>query len=193
LIVALQLDAPMPSPASSPISLRELLRRFRRNRRASAALEFALVAPVFFALLFAIIETALVFFANQVLETVTQDSARMIFTGQAQNASITQDQFRTYVCSQIPALFKCDSANLYIDVESSSSASSVTFSDCTNSNGDFNSQQFKPGGASDTVVVQLCYRWPIFVTGLGYNIANLPGSKRLLKASAAFRNEPYNG
>jgi Flp pilus assembly protein TadG len=32
-------------------------------------LQFALVAPVFFALLFAIIETAIVFFASQLLET----------------------------------------------------------------------------------------------------------------------------
>jgi Flp pilus assembly protein TadG len=31
----------------------------------SAAVEFALVAPVFFALLFAIIETAIMFFASQ--------------------------------------------------------------------------------------------------------------------------------
>ena len=59
--------------SSSIASLRSLLRRFRRNRRASAALEFALVAPIFFALLFAIIETALMFFAGQVLETITQD------------------------------------------------------------------------------------------------------------------------
>ena len=34
------------------------------------------MAPVFIALLFAILETALMFFASQVLETVTQDSAR---------------------------------------------------------------------------------------------------------------------
>jgi len=39
-------------------------------------------------------------------------------------------------------------------------------------------------------VVQLFYQWPLFVTGLGYNIANLNGSKRLLTATAAFRNEP---
>jgi hypothetical protein len=37
----------------------------------------------------------------------------------------------------------------------------------------------------------LFYQWPLFVTGLGYNIANLTGSKRLLSATAAFRNEPY--
>jgi len=40
-------------------------------------------------------------------------------------------------------------------------------------------------------VVQLSYQWPLFVTGLGYNIANCPGSKRLLVATAAFQNEPY--
>ena len=43
------------------------------------------MAPVFFALLFAIIETGTMFFASQVLETMTQDSARQIMTGQAQN------------------------------------------------------------------------------------------------------------
>ena len=45
------------------------MRRFRRNRRGSAAVEFALIATPFFALLFAIIETSIVFFAGQVLET----------------------------------------------------------------------------------------------------------------------------
>lgn len=57
----------MPSPAAATFSVRTALRRFGRNRRGSAAVEFALVAPVFFALIFAIIETALVFFAGQVL------------------------------------------------------------------------------------------------------------------------------
>ena len=45
----------MPSPRVRPTT--NILRRFRRNRRGSAAVEFALVAPLFFALLFAIIET----------------------------------------------------------------------------------------------------------------------------------------
>jgi hypothetical protein len=37
------------------------------------------------------------------------------------------------------------------------------------------------------------YQWPLFVTGLGFNIANLSGNKRLLVATAAFKNEPYGG
>ena len=182
-------DSSMPSLATA--SARNALRRFRRNRRGSAAVEFALVAPVFFALLFAIIETAMMFFASQVLETITQDSARMILTGQAQNAAYTQAQFQTYVCSQIPALFTC--SNIYIDVESySSSFANVVINSQIDSNNNFiNNMQYNPGGPGDVVVVRLFYQWPLFVTGLGYNISNLAGSKRLLVATAAFQNEPY--
>ncbi len=176
----------MPSPASR-VSVLSVLRRFRRNRRGSAAVEFA---PVFFALLFAIIETAIVFFAGQVLETITQSSARMILTGQAQTAAYTQAQFKTYVCGQIPALFTC--SNVYVDVQSYNSFGNVTLNSQIDGNSNFvNNLQYNPGGPGQIVVVRLFYQWPLFVTGLGYNISNLAGSKRLLAATAAFQNEPY--
>jgi Flp pilus assembly protein TadG len=180
----------MPSPPARKAPLKDALRQFRRNRTGSAAVEFALVAPVFFALLFAIIETGIIFLAGQVLETITQDSARMILTGQAQTAAYTQAQFQTYVCSQIPALFTCN--NISIDVESYSSFSGVTIASQIDSNKNFiNNMQYNPGGPGDIVVVRLFYPWPQIVTGLGYNITNLSGNKRLLVATAAFRNEPY--
>jgi hypothetical protein len=39
-------------------------------------------------------------------------------------------------------------------------------------------------------VIRVFYQWPLFVTQLGYNIANLNGGKRLLAATAAFHVEP---
>jgi len=43
-------------------------------------------------------------------------------------------------------------------------------------------------------VVRGFYQWPLFVTGLGYNIANIgrgtSNSKRLLTATTAFHVEP---
>jgi Flp pilus assembly protein TadG len=180
----------MPSPTAPTASLQKTLRRFRRNRRGSAAVEFALVAPVFFALLFAIIETALMFFADAVLENITQNSARYIMTGQAQASSFTQSQFKTYVCGQIPALFTC--GNVFVDVRSYPAFTSVTLPNQIDGAGNFiNNMQYNPGAGSDMVVVRLFYQWPLFVTGLGFNIANLSGSKRLLIATAAFRNEPF--
>ncbi|MGY8632435.1 pilus assembly protein [Bradyrhizobium sp. 14AA] len=192
----------MPSPAPTRFAPRAALRRFCGNRRGSAAIEFALVAPVFFALLFAIIETALMFFASQVLETMTQSSARVVLTGQAQSGSVTacavsgvsmpctQSTFKSYVCSQIPALFDC--SKLYVDVTSFSSFSAVTLSSHIDGSGSFDTNTgYSPGSAGDIVVVRLFYQWPLFVTGLGFNISNLAGNKRLLVATAAFKNEPY--
>jgi Flp pilus assembly protein TadG len=180
----------MPSSAAATFSFRKALRRLRRDRRGSAAVEFALVAPVFFALLFAIIETAIVFFAGQVLETVTQDSARLIMTGQAQTASYSAAQFKAQVCSRIVALFDC-SGGIYVDVQSYPAFTNVTITDPIAAGVFQPAMNYSPGGAGDIVVVRVFYQWPLFVTGLGYNISNLNGSKRLLSATAAFRNEPF--
>ncbi|MEO6842057.1 MAG: TadE family protein [Bradyrhizobium sp.] len=198
----------MSSSAAPSVPSGNLLRRFRRNRSASAAVEFALVAPVFFGLLFAIIETAMMFFASQVLETITQDSARMLMTGQAQTGQVpvcadpvsgaaapcTQATFKNYVCSQIPGLFNCNSPNgIFVDVESYPQFSNVVINSQIDGSGTFiNNMQYSPGGACAIVVVRLFYQWPLYVTGLGYNISNMSGNTRLLSATAAFKNEPYS-
>jgi Flp pilus assembly protein TadG len=186
-------DLLMPS-AVSTVSVKGAWRRFRRNRHGSAAVEFALVAPVFFALLFAILETGIMFFAGQVLESVTQDAARSVLTGQAQNAGYNMAQFKSnVVCppgSLASVLFDCANG-VYVDVQSYPSFASVTFnSQIDGSNNFINNMQYNPGGPGAKVVVRLFYQWPLFVTGLGYNIANLTGSKRLLTGTAAFQNEP---
>jgi Flp pilus assembly protein TadG len=171
-------------------SARNLFRRFGRNRKGSAAVEFALVAPAVIALLFAILETGIIFFANQYLQTITQDGARIIMTGQAQNAGDTQAAFKTYICNQVVALFTCN--NISVNVQSFSSFQTLTAT-CPISNGTFDNTnlQYNPGGPGDVVIVQLFYKWPQIVTGLGYNITNLNGNYRLLCTTAAFRNEPY--
>jgi Flp pilus assembly protein TadG len=178
----------MPQPFSFA---RNALRRFGRNRRGSTAVEFALVAPVFFALLFAIIETAMVFFASQVLETVTQDAAREVMTGQAQGASYTKQQFKDYVCEHSSALFDCANG-IYIDIQNYPAFTDIKITAPVDAANNFvNDMKYCPGKDGDIVVVRLFYQWPLFVTGLGYNVANLAGSKRLLTATAAFRNEPF--
>jgi Flp pilus assembly protein TadG len=179
----------MSSPA---ISFGRLLRRFRDNRGGGAAIEFAILAPMFLALLFAIIETALMFFASQVLETMTQDASRMIMTGQAQSANYQQADFKQYICNHIPAIFSC--SNLVVNVQSFPSFSTASFGNPFDANCQVQSSnvQYSPGGPGDVVLVQVSYKWQLFVTGLGYNIANCPNSQRKLQATAAFQNEPYS-
>ena len=185
----------MSSSATSMAFARHMLRRFGRNRKGSAAVEFALVAPVFFALLFAIIETGLMFFASQILETVAQESARQIMTGQFQaGGNSTPAAFITnVVCNQYQPVLNCN--NISVDVESDPSQFSNLNIAYPVTGGGFDPTKlkFNPGASCSVVTVTLYYQWQMFVTGLGYNISNLNGNIRLLSATAAFRNEPYSG
>jgi Flp pilus assembly protein TadG len=173
-------------------SLFRAARRFRADRKASAAVEFAMVAPLFFGLLFAILDVAMIFFAGQTLETATQASARLILTGQAQNGNYSQAQFKADFCNNIFALIDCTNG-VYIDVESYTSFSNISISNPI-SGGVFQSASccgYNPGQSGNVVVVRAYYQWPIFVPTFGFNPSNLAGNKYLLSSTAAFRNEPY--
>jgi Flp pilus assembly protein TadG len=173
-------------------SLHSAAAKLLHARDGAAAVEFGLVAAPFLALVFAIIETAIVFFAGQALETAVADSSRLIMTGQAQTQSFDASAFKNAVCAKIYGLFDCQSG-VSVDVRTFSSFSSVTMPSPVDANGNFqNSFSYQPGGPGDIVVVRLFYQYPVYVSLLGFNLSNVNGGKRLLAATAAFRNEPYS-
>ena len=169
------------------------LRRFARREDGAAAVEFALVATPFFALLFAIIETALVFFAGQALETASADSARLILTGQAQTQGLTASTFKDAVCAKIVALIDCKNG-VYVDVKKYSTFASIDTAKPIDADGNFKSDvTFQPGGPCEIVVVRLMYQLPIHVSLLSFNLSDTNGGNLLLIATSVFRNEPYQG
>jgi hypothetical protein len=50
---------------------------------------------------------------------------------------------------------------------------------------------FTPGAPLDVVVVRTFYDWKLFTPGIS-KLANVGSDRRILTASAAFRNEPYS-
>src|SRR5476651_2318561 len=169
-------------------------RRFIRHQNGTTTVEFAMLAAPFLALMFAIIETAVVFFAGQTLETAGADSARLIMTGQAQTQGFDQAQFKQAVCAKIYGLFSC-STGLYVDVKNYSSFAAINSAKPLDAGGNLQTGTFgyTPGGPGDIVVVRLMYEWPVYVSLLGLNLADSAGGKRLLMSTIAFRNEPYLG
>jgi Flp pilus assembly protein TadG len=168
--------------------------RFIRHQDGTSTIEFAMLATPFLALMFAIIETAVVFFAGQALETAGADSARLIMTGQAQTQSFDQAKFKQAVCAKIYGLFNC-STGLYVDVKNYSSFAAINSAKPLDAGGNLQTGTFgyTPGGPGDIVVVRLMYEWPVYVSLLGLNLADSAGGKRLLMSTIAFRNEPYLG
>jgi len=167
-------------------------RRLIRHQEGAAAIEFGLVAAPFLALVFAIMETAIVFFAGQALETSASNSARLIMTGQAQMQGFDQAKFKQEVCARIYGLFNC-TGGLYVDVKKYASFASISTDKPIDANGNLQTGDFgyQPGGPGDIVVVRLMYQWPVYVSLLGLNLSDMSGGKRLLVSTLAFRNEPY--
>src|ERR1700742_1616910 len=105
-------------------------RRIVREQDGATTVEFALLMAPFLALIFAILETAIIFFAGQTLETANADSARLIMTGQAQSQGFSQAQFKNAVCARIYGLFNCQNG-VYVDVQKFSTYSTVTMTSPT--------------------------------------------------------------
>jgi len=166
------------------------LRRLVRDCKAAAAVEFGLIIVPFLALLFAIFETAIVFFAGQTLQTAAATAGRLILTGQAQNAGWTADDFKQQVCGVIYGIFDCMS-NVYIDVQSYPSFALANLTPPV-SNGQLNtaSMGYNPGGPGDIVVVRLYYQYPVYVSLI--SLSNLNGGYNLLAGTYVYKNESYS-
>jgi len=181
----------LPRTLSAFLGNGRVVRRFASDEKGVTAVEFGLVALPFLALLTAILQTALVFFAAQTIETAVARAARLVRTGQVQSANMNAEQFRLEVCRVMAGLFGCGE-RLMIDVRTYKTFDSIALTQPIDANGNVvKNFQYQPGTGGDIVVVRAFYEWPVFASLLGFNIANLANGNHLLAATAAFRNEPF--
>ena len=168
--------------------------RLRACEDGAVAVEYAMIAPAFMALLLGILQTGVLFLSQQGLETAAEDATRLILTGQAQKSSLTAAQFRSRACQSLPHYLSC--TNLMVDVTTISSYSAAQLGPPTityDASGNVsNSFTFSTGGRNSIVVLRLMYMMPVIGAPLGYNISNQPSGKRLLIATSVFRNEYYS-
>lgn len=174
---------------------------FARNDRGATAVEFGLIAIPFFAIIFAIMQSALVFWSQQILDTVLTDAVRQVYTGQFQRANggstgtAALDALRSVMCptgaQARTTIFNC--ANVKLDVRSFASFPNG-IPDPPIKDGAMNPSfgQYQCPAPGQIALVRAVVEFPIFVTLLNPNMANLNGN-RLLMATAAFQTEPYGG
>ncbi len=170
----------------------DVVRALRRRDDGAVAVEFGLVLAPFLAVLFAILETAMVFFAGQTLETAVATSSRLILTGQAQNGGLNQATFKEAVCARIYGLFDC-ADGLTVDVKKYTVFADADLRRPVDEDGNVKPGSYDPGGPCEIVVVRLIYQFPVYAAFMGYDLSDMSGNKRLLVATSVFRNEPYQG
>jgi Flp pilus assembly protein TadG len=186
----------MPANMKRRVAVRARLgavyRRMRANAIAGAtAIEFALIAPIFLTLLFAIMETGIIYLAQSDLQNAVDNGSRLVLTGQAQSQNMSASDFRTAICNGL-SMLGCNS-NLQIDMESYGSFSGASYQSPLNADGTLNTNlnNYQPGISGQVVLLRATYTWPVATPLLTPFLSNMANNSHLITATAAFRNEPY--
>lgn len=175
-----------------PRSTWQACRSLWSDKGGATAIEFAIVAIPLAALMVAILQTSLVFFVQQNLESIAEESARQLITGQAQKAGKTSKDFNSLVCSKLPAFMKC--SNVIVDVRTATAFGAADVSVLTptyDSKGKPSNTQYLPGGPGSINVVRIMYIWNVGAGPLNFDLSTMSGQRRLLVATAVFKAELY--
>jgi Flp pilus assembly protein TadG len=167
------------------------LRQFGRDPSGASALEFALLAIPTILLLLAVLQLGLVYLGNYMLEHATAQGARLIRTGQAQTQGFNASAFKTEVCKYLTAPLSC--SGLKLDVRRFTNFSSTELTNPLDASGAMKTNfSYDPGNGGDVVVVRGFYEFDIpSLFPIDISMANMKGGSRVLVATAAFRNEPF--
>ena len=171
---------------------REIIARFRAAQNGATAVEFALIAPAFLAVIFAILQTTLFLFAQQTLQNAAVQAGRMFMTGSAQTSGLTQTAFNNDVCPMVSALFTCSKLQINVAAYSSFSSASTAAPSLYNSSGQLQTTgSYSTGSPGTIMVVQLAYPWPIIGLPIGSLFPNTGYGTTEMMGVTAFRVEPY--
>jgi Flp pilus assembly protein TadG len=85
--------------ASAGSKLEKVCRLCRKNRRGAAVVEFAIVAPVFFLLVFGMIEYGRMVMVQQVLTNASREGARYAVIQSTNDTTAVQTKVRDYLTS----------------------------------------------------------------------------------------------
>lgn len=178
------------------------LARFRRDRKASVALEFALLILPFAILLFAVLESCLSFTAQMVLANATDDLARRIRTGTERVT--TKEQLTQAICNDLSIMVSATCPNLKIDfrfIANYVDGSRHTFDIAEDNKKNKIVQLYDNGAAVDSVydtsnprsryILRVFYRWPVITDILRGKLSNFGDNSMVLSSSQVWRNEAF--
>jgi Flp pilus assembly protein TadG len=171
--------------------------RLWRNQDGVTAIEFGMIAPLFFLLLGSIMETGMMLFSEYSLQTSVQSGARLVRTGQAQEQLLTEAQFKSAICETAGIVMDCAGGVTVYMVSAANfaalEAAVPSYLNIGNSyGGPAGPTSYACGAASQVVAVIATYDWGFTMPFLKEHFGNVDGNaKRRLAGFAMFQNEPF--
>lgn len=173
------------------------LHSFLKNRRGATAVEFALLALPFFALIVGALQLGIIFLANQTLDEAVDVASRTIQTGQVQFNGSNINTFKQDICDRVVLISDCTN-NIRVSVQSlvDLEASSGTALYGANRKPIITDGTFRPGLGGELVVVSVSafIRVLFLPFSLGSGGIDTGGNNGVfVSTSVAFKNELFSG
>ena len=168
----------------------QILRSFTKDKKGSAAIEFAILILPFMVVIFAIVEISIMFFIDSGLDAALHKAVRQVRVGTAKTGAWDLAKFKTTVCGELSYSFSC-AANLKVRmvvVTNMASVSKIT----PIVNGVLTvTEDFSIGDSGDYVLVQAYLTWDPVLKLYTFAGGRLNNGKYVLGAAELFKNEPF--
>lgn len=172
------------------------VKTFLSARHGVAALEFALVAPLYFALIMSGIELGWIMTKSTMLDYAVINASKFVYTGAAQQNSLSNTDIEDFICSRALILTNCNQ-NITVELTPITAITSPPTTDIQCRDAADTSINpvvtYDPGAGSTIVFMRVCVSTEIFTPFLGVGLAlpkNDQGRYEMI-TSTAFVNEPF--
>lgn len=156
-----------------------------RERSGATATEFALLVIPFLFVIFATVETGLLFMSQLTLDGGVDQVSRLVRTGQLDADELKPETFRKLICERVEVFLSCD--KLTIDLRTYASFKDVDLSQPAENQR--NGTQTQQGSAKTIMALRVYYPWSPVSDVLSLLSS---GDRTVMLASvSAFRTEPY--
>jgi len=162
-----------------------------RDRRGASAVEFALVGPVFFALIFAIVETGIHLLRQSMFDEAVAVASRAVYTGQAP----TKADLEAFICNRVELVSDCEQninvEAIAIDSYQTIGRGQIQCRDASNTS--FNpAVVYNTGAGGMIMLLRVCLAVDLMTPGLGMTtkMPKTEHGRHLMISELAFMNEP---
>ena len=158
-----------------------------------AAVEFSLIGLPFILMTVGVVEMALVFTSQSVLQNATFSAARLIRTGQLQQGLMgdPEQAFREAVCDFAALAIRCDNIQFTVsrlDDFSDADDMQPEFDE----DGNLQNTEFEPGAENDVVLIRVVYNYRITTPVMQQVLSDVGSNRRGLMSTIVLQTEPYN-
>jgi Flp pilus assembly protein TadG len=169
------------------------MRSFKRlssEEGGSALIEYAMLAPLFFMLVFGLVEFVLFQYKANALNYVTYEAARVLQTGKVQGSADMAQAFHDEVCDSSGTMLDCEA--IVFDVRNYGSVSEVKYETPKyDKDGNPINFVFEPGGAGRFSVVRASMHYTFITPFMAQLFGMGPDLPAMVNGYCIVRNEPW--